>query len=144
MAMAGGRWLLRGLRRDRARPSDRHLAVRLRSARCGLRVDSARNTAARSSARGPPGDEPVRPIAFQSSGKGMLALCFAAGAIFIPARAGAAADDVRAATVRLDLAFSLRGANPTRWRACHTSCASADEGKGTSVRFAEAGDPPLA
>jgi len=74
----------------------------------------------------------------------MLALCLAAAAIFIPVRASAGVDDVHAATVRLDLAFSSRGANPTHWRACHASCTRADDGKGTSVRFTEAGDPPLA
>src|SRR5262249_4969259 len=144
MAMAGGRWLLHRLRRERARPGDRRLAVRLRSARCELPVDSPRNTAARRVASGPPGDEPVLPIARQPGGKAMLVLCFAAGAIFVPVRVRAAGDEVYAPTVRLAPAFSPRGGNPTRWRACDASCASADEGKGTSVRFAQTGDPPLA
>jgi YidC/Oxa1 family membrane protein insertase len=74
----------------------------------------------------------------------MLALWFGAAAIFIPVRAGADVNDVHVATVRLHLAFSPRGANPTQWRACHATCTRMDEGKGTSVRFTEAGDPPLA
>jgi YidC/Oxa1 family membrane protein insertase len=73
----------------------------------------------------------------------VLTLFLGVCAIAVPVRVTAAVDDVRAATVRLDLTFSTRGANPTRWRACHSSCAGADEGKGTSVRFAETGDPPL-
>jgi YidC/Oxa1 family membrane protein insertase len=73
----------------------------------------------------------------------MLTLFLAVWAIAVPVRVTAAVDNVRVATGRLDLTFSTRGANPTRWRACHSSCASADEGKGTSVRFAESGDLPL-
>src|SRR5262245_30597136 len=144
MAVAGGRRILHRVRLDRARPGNGRLAVRLRSTRRGLPVDPACDAAARRIASGPPGDEPVLPIALPSSGKRMLALCLAAAAIFIPVRASAGVDDVHAATVRLDLAFSSRGANPTHWRACHASCMRTDEGTGTSVRFTEAGDPPLA
>ena len=38
--------------------------------------------------------------------------------------------------------FALEGAGPVGWRACHPSCARADAGSGTSVRFADADDPP--
>ena len=45
-------------------------------------------------------------------------------------------------TSRLDLVLSLDGANPVAWRACHPSCARADIGQGTSVRFTALADPP--
>jgi len=51
---------------------------------------------------------------------------------------------VRVATPRLDIEFSERGASPVAWRACHPSCAAADAGTGTSIRFTGAGDPPQA
>lgn len=47
-------------------------------------------------------------------------------------------------TSRLDLVFSLDGANPVAWRACHPTCAQADLGQGTSVRFTGRDDPPQA
>jgi YidC/Oxa1 family membrane protein insertase len=47
-------------------------------------------------------------------------------------------------TSRLDLVFSLDGASPVAWRACHPSCAQADAGQGTSVRFTGRDDPPQA
>ena len=47
-------------------------------------------------------------------------------------------------TSRLDLVFSLDGASPVAWRACHPSCAQADVGQGTSVRFTGTDDPPQA
>jgi YidC/Oxa1 family membrane protein insertase len=47
-------------------------------------------------------------------------------------------------TRRLDLVFSLDGASPVAWRACHPSCAQADVGQGTSVRFTGRDDPPQA
>src|SRR5215472_10454703 len=123
MAMAGGSRLFNRLCGNRARSGDRHLAVRLRSARRGLPVDSSRNTAARKVAGGPPGDEPVLPIARQPKARALAMLI--------------------AATARLELGFATRGASPTWWRACHPSCADADAGSGASVRFAETGDPPL-
>ena len=51
---------------------------------------------------------------------------------------------VRVTTSRLDLVFSLEGASPVAWRACHPSCAQADVGQGTSVRFTGPDDPPQA
>jgi len=51
---------------------------------------------------------------------------------------------IRVATDRLDLVFALDGASPVGWRACHPSCARADGGSGTSVRFTGAEDPPQA
>ena len=51
---------------------------------------------------------------------------------------------VRVTTSRLDLLFSLDGASPVAWRACHPSCAQADVGQGTSVRFTGRDDPPQA
>jgi YidC/Oxa1 family membrane protein insertase len=47
-------------------------------------------------------------------------------------------------TSRLDLVFPLDGASPAEWRACHPSCAQADAGQGTSVRFTGRDDPPQA
>ncbi len=38
--------------------------------------------------------------------------------------------------------FSLDGASPVTWRACHPSCALADAGAGTSLRFTGTDDPP--
>jgi YidC/Oxa1 family membrane protein insertase len=72
----------------------------------------------------------------------MFALVLTACAIVVPEWAKASEDIVSVATAKLDLAFSARGANPVRWRACHPSCAATDSGKGTSVRFAGVGDPP--
>jgi YidC/Oxa1 family membrane protein insertase len=49
---------------------------------------------------------------------------------------------VHVTTNRLDLQFSLDGARPVTWRACHPSCAQADAAAGTSVRFTRNDDPP--
>jgi hypothetical protein len=46
-----------------------------------------------------------------------------------------AGNEVRVSTSRLDLVFSLDEARPVAWRACHPSCAQADRGRGTWVRF---------
>ena len=51
-------------------------------------------------------------------------------------------DRVRLTTDRLDLVFSLEGASPIGWRACHPSCALADRASGTSVRFTGPDDRP--
>jgi len=51
---------------------------------------------------------------------------------------------VHVTTNRLDLLFSLDGASPVTWRACHPSCAQADAAAGTSVRFTSNDDPPQA
>jgi YidC/Oxa1 family membrane protein insertase len=51
---------------------------------------------------------------------------------------------VRVATERLDLTFDLDGASPVEWRACHPTCARADEGSGTSVLLAAEPHPPQA
>ena len=53
-------------------------------------------------------------------------------------------NQVRVTTSRLDLVFSLDGASPVAWRACHPSCAQADAGQGTSLRFTGGDDPPQA
>ena len=53
-------------------------------------------------------------------------------------------DRVRITTDRLDLVFSLEGASPVMWRACHPSCARADAAAGTSMRFTGGDDPPQA
>ena len=69
----------------------------------------------------------------------LLGLCTSA----IPASAEEAISNrVRITTDRLDLVFSVEGAVPVMWRACHPSCAPADAGGGTSVRFTSPGDPP--
>jgi len=52
-----------------------------------------------------------------------------------------AAGTVHVSTLRLDLEFSLDGAAPIAWRACHASCAEADLGSGTSVRFVGRQEP---
>jgi YidC/Oxa1 family membrane protein insertase len=49
---------------------------------------------------------------------------------------------VRVATERLEMVLSLEGGDPVGWRACHPSCARADAGSGTSVRFVVAADSP--
>jgi len=51
---------------------------------------------------------------------------------------------VQITTDRLDLVFSLAGASPVMWRACHPSCAQADMASGTSARFTGDDDPPQA
>jgi len=66
-------------------------------------------------------------------------------AIALPASAGETGGDrVRVTTNRLDLVFSLDGAGPVSWRACHPSCTQADAGQGTSLRFTGPDDPPQA
>jgi len=65
------------------------------------------------------------------------------GAIVLPVSVDAAGgDSVRVTTNRLDLVFSLDGASPVVWRACHPSCAQADMASGTSVRFTGDDDRP--
>ena len=53
-----------------------------------------------------------------------------------------ASDRVHVVTSRLDLVFTLDGASPVAWRACHPSCAQADVAAGTSIRFTGSDDPP--
>jgi len=52
-------------------------------------------------------------------------------------------DWVRVTTNQLDLVFSLDGASPVVWRACHPSCSASDPAS-TSVGFTGEGDPPQA
>jgi YidC/Oxa1 family membrane protein insertase len=67
------------------------------------------------------------------------------GPVVLPVSAEEAGGSrVHIATDRLDLFFSFDGANPVMWRACHPSCAQADEAAGTSVRFTSNDDPPQA
>jgi YidC/Oxa1 family membrane protein insertase len=76
-----------------------------------------------------------------------LALLVVTSVVFAltPARpVRADASRVRVTTDRLDVTFGLDGARPVEWRACHPSCARADEGSGTSVRFTAEPDPPQA
>jgi YidC/Oxa1 family membrane protein insertase len=85
--------------------------------------------------RWPPGLGPALPLL------GLLVL----GPIVMSASAQEASDNrIRVTTDRLDLLFSLDGASPVTWRACHPSCAQADTGAGTSVRFTTNDDPPQA
>jgi YidC/Oxa1 family membrane protein insertase len=75
----------------------------------------------------------------------LLALLLLAGAIASPVAADETGPPrVRLTTDQLDLVFALDGASPVAWRACHPSCALADGGSGTSVRFTGADDPPQA
>ena len=75
----------------------------------------------------------------------LLGLLIFVCAIALPASADELSGDrVRITTNRLDLVFSLDGASPVAWRACHPSCALADVGQGTSVRFTGPDDPPQA
>jgi YidC/Oxa1 family membrane protein insertase len=53
-----------------------------------------------------------------------------------------ASDRVHITTSDLDLVFTLDGASPETWRACHPSCAQADSASGTSIRFTGPDDPP--
>ena len=89
--------------------------------------------------RGPrsaPIGRPTRPL---------LGLLLLVCATALPASADdVGGDRVRITTNRLDLVFSLDGASPVAWRACHPSCAQADVGQGTSVRFTGRDDPPQA
>jgi len=71
----------------------------------------------------------------------LLVVC----AIALPLSAdGATGDRVHITTSRLDLVFSLDGASPVAWRACHPSCAQADAASGSSVWFTSEEDPPQA
>ena len=75
----------------------------------------------------------------------LLGFLLLAGAVAGPVAADeASADRVRVTTDRLDLVFALDGAGPVAWRACHPSCARADAGSGTAVRFTGSDDPPQA
>ena len=75
---------------------------------------------------------------------GLLVLTAAIAASAGARHAGAEEGRVRVTTTRLDVSFALDGAVPVTWRACHPSCAQADAGAGTSVRFTAAADPPQA
>lgn len=76
---------------------------------------------------------------------GIAALLLLACATALPVSADETGGDrVRVTTSRLDLVFSLDGATPVTWRACHPSCAQADVGQGTSVHFTGRDDPPQA
>jgi len=72
---------------------------------------------------------------------GLPGLLLLVGAVALPVTADEAGR-VHTTTDRLDLAFSLDGAGPVTWRACHPSCARADVTPGTSVRFVGDDDPP--
>jgi YidC/Oxa1 family membrane protein insertase len=85
-----------------------------------------------------PGDEPVLAIA-----GGLLGLLLLACAVAPSASAvEAASDRVHITTSRLDLVFTLDGASPETWRACHPSCAQANAASGTAIRFTGSDDPP--
>ena len=73
---------------------------------------------------------------------GLLLLVCSAG---LPVSAVGAGDDrLQVTTDRLHLVFSLNGASPVLWRACHPSCRVAGVASGTSVRFTSYEDPPQA
>jgi YidC/Oxa1 family membrane protein insertase len=75
----------------------------------------------------------------------LLGLLVFVGLIVPPVAAEEAGRNrVHVATKRLDLLFSLDGASPVSWRACHPSCAQADTAGGTSVHFTGDDDPPQA
>lgn len=75
----------------------------------------------------------------------MLLAVTCVGASCVLARPVSAGETrVRVATERLDLAFGLDGASPVEWRACHPTCARADDGSGTSVRLTAEPHPPQA
>jgi YidC/Oxa1 family membrane protein insertase len=75
----------------------------------------------------------------------LLGLLVFLGPIVRPVSAEEAGDDrVHIATKRLDLVFSLDGASPVSWRACHPSCARTEEAAGASVCFTGDDDPPPA
>jgi len=68
----------------------------------------------------------------------LWAMCAAASPV--------AADEVRGGRVRLagnraELVIALDGGTPVDWRACHPSCARADAGSGSALRFVTDGDP---
>jgi len=68
----------------------------------------------------------------------LCAMCVAASPIHadeVPGRR------VRVAGERVELVISLDGAIPVDWRACYPSCAKADTGAGSFVRFVGDGDP---
>ena len=70
----------------------------------------------------------------------VVLLVYAICAVVAPVSAD---ETVRVTTDRLDLVISLDGANPVVWRACYPSCARADAGAGTSVRFVDENEPPM-
>ena len=70
--------------------------------------------------------------------RALLALLALAGLVAPDTSAAQVTDrTVHVATERLDLTFSLDGAALVAWRACHPSCAHADRGLGTALRFAD-------
>jgi hypothetical protein len=92
---------------------------------------------------GLPGRE--RPAGLGGPALALLGLLVLLGPLVIPVSAQEAGGHrVHVETNRLDLLFSLDGASPVTWRACHPSCALADAGAGTSIRFASNDGPPEA
>src|SRR5262245_5593799 len=84
------------------------------------------------------GDEPVLPLVTGA----LLGLVALAGLVAPYASAAEVADrTVRVSTRRLDLEFSQEGALPVAWRACHPSCAQADQGSGTAIRVTDPREP---
>lgn len=75
-------------------------------------------------------------------GTAVLLLLLGAGASS-PSAEEVTRDRVRITTSRLELLFSLDGASPVLWRACHPAC-SPPEAAATSVRFTGEEDPPQA
>ena len=64
----------------------------------------------------------------------LLGLLLLACASALPVSADESGGDrIRITTTRLDLVFSLEGASPVLWRACHPSCAPANAVSATSV-----------
>jgi YidC/Oxa1 family membrane protein insertase len=74
---------------------------------------------------------------------GVALLCAMGAAVTPVSAADTPGGSVRVAGDRLDLVVALDGAAPVEWRACHPSCAGADAGSGTSVRFADADHPAI-
>jgi YidC/Oxa1 family membrane protein insertase len=72
---------------------------------------------------------------------GLLSFALAVS-LAVPSGAAGGSGTVRVAGNRVDLVLSLDGASPVVWRACHPSCAEADAGSGTSVRFTDERERP--
>jgi YidC/Oxa1 family membrane protein insertase len=74
---------------------------------------------------------------------GVALLCTMGAAVAPVSAADMPGGSVRVTGDRLELVVALDGAAPVEWRACHPSCAMADAGSGTSVRFADADHVPI-
>src|SRR5216684_294988 len=147
---------LRGLCVDRAGAGDHRVPGGVRDPGPGLSARRPPDDTPRGRAGRAARDEPVlpimaglpgrrRPVGLGGPALPLLGLLVFLGPIVPSVSAEKAGGNrVHVTTNRLDLLFSLDGASPVTWRACHPSCAQADAAAGTSMRFTGNDDSPQA